>query len=413
MKKLITIYVLLLVGGTVLAQENSSTIGLYGFIRSDFMIDSRQSVAPVEGIFFLYPKAKSLDLNGEDINANSSTHFSATGSRLGLNFSETDLIDGLLTAKVEFDFTGNDSFSGVRMRHAYLKMDWKKRSLLIGQTWHPMFTAACFPSTLNFSAATPFNPFNRSPQIRFVEKVSDNLTLQLASIVELTYPSAGVDGNNTKYASNAVLPSLDLQMVYKKGNITFGASVDYKVIQPLDYETSGGALFKSDKLLGSVAYMFFGKYSKDLFSLKGKAVYGQNMSHLVMNGGYAVSEVENGKVTSYTNSNNFNGWLDLSYGKTDIVGVVAAYSKSLGYDDDIYSADAIYGRGLDIDNMSKIAVRYEHWIKKKVRFGVEYDLTTAGYGSIDDDLGDIFDISNVANSRILFVASYHFNAKIR
>ena len=66
------------------------------------------------------------------------------------------------SAKIETDFGG---FSGsntmLRIRQAYVNLDWGKSAVLVGITWHPLF-GAVMPDVLNLSTGAPFQPFNRS-----------------------------------------------------------------------------------------------------------------------------------------------------------------------------------------------------------------------------------------------------------
>jgi hypothetical protein len=71
------------------------------------------------------------------------------------------------TAKIETDFGGySGSTTMLRVRQAYVALDWTSSQILIGQTWHPLF-GSVMPDLLNLSTGAPFQPFNRSPQIRF------------------------------------------------------------------------------------------------------------------------------------------------------------------------------------------------------------------------------------------------------
>ena len=64
------------------------------------------------------------------------------------------------------------TFSVVRLRHAYLNLDWGTSALLLGQTWHPLYGDVA-PQILNLNMGAPFQPFSRAPQIRFRYKTGD------------------------------------------------------------------------------------------------------------------------------------------------------------------------------------------------------------------------------------------------
>ena len=161
---------LLLVGMLALfsttAQRKNFTYKFYGFVRGDLFYNSRANMAPIDGNFYLYPLDKSFDADGKDLNATPNGSFYTFTSRLGLDVTGPDIGKARSSAKIETDFGG---FSGsntmLRIRQAYVNLDWGKSAVLVGITWHPLF-GAVMPDVLNLSTGAPFQPFNRSPQIR-------------------------------------------------------------------------------------------------------------------------------------------------------------------------------------------------------------------------------------------------------
>ena len=69
-------------------------------------------------------------------------------------------------------------------RQAYVNLDWGKSAVLVGQTWHPLFGDVS-PQMLNLSTGAPFQPFNRSPQIRY--RYTSGKGLQLTGAVSVSY----------------------------------------------------------------------------------------------------------------------------------------------------------------------------------------------------------------------------------
>ena len=84
-------------------------------------------------------------------------------------------------------------------------MNWVNQELLIGQTWHPLFTEECFPTVINFNTGIPFQPFNRSPQIRYTY-TNNNFKLQLATLTERDFTTPGPAGASFTYLSNNAIP---------------------------------------------------------------------------------------------------------------------------------------------------------------------------------------------------------------
>lgn len=99
----------------------------------------------------------------------------------------------MTSAKVEADFRGSGtSYSTIRLRHAYLNLDWGRSALLLGQTWHPLFGDVS-PQILNLSVGAPFQPFSRAPQIRY-RYTHKGFQLTGAAIWQSQYLSQGIVG---------------------------------------------------------------------------------------------------------------------------------------------------------------------------------------------------------------------------
>ncbi|PLX22847.1 MAG: hypothetical protein C0600_16165, partial [Ignavibacteria bacterium] len=62
---------LLMIAPTGLAQQEKDEFGISfsGFVKTDIIFDSRQTVTARDGHFLLYPENEVLDANDEDINA--------------------------------------------------------------------------------------------------------------------------------------------------------------------------------------------------------------------------------------------------------------------------------------------------------------------------------------------------------
>ena len=149
------------------ALEPTPSYKIYGFVRSDWYYNSRQNVEALDGLFNIFPKPGVVNvITGEDTNATPASEMLSVASRLGFDFTGTAILGAKSSAKIECDFAGiTSSYYLIRIRQAYMKLNWEKTELLVGQTWHPMFVNLQ-PITPALSVGTPFQPFNRSPQIR-------------------------------------------------------------------------------------------------------------------------------------------------------------------------------------------------------------------------------------------------------
>ena len=171
------------------AQKKNFDYSFYGFVRGDIYYNSRNNIESVDGLFYLYPADRSDDADGKDLNANPNGSFYTFTTRLGLNMKGPDIGIAKTSATIESDFGGTTDINFMlRLRQAYVKFDWQKgSSLLLGQTWHPMF-GEVIPNILNLSTGAPFQPFNRSPQIKYQYK-KKSFTWTTSAIYQLIFPN--------------------------------------------------------------------------------------------------------------------------------------------------------------------------------------------------------------------------------
>lgn len=249
MTKKILVFLLFVNSLCVFSQEAPS-YKLYGFIRSDYTLDSRKILSGNQDVFSLYPMYRDLNANGEDLNATPSTSFTSITTRFGFNFSiPTDFLGAKkASGKIETDFSGAPNYTILRLRQAYTQLNWEHSSLLVGQAWHPMFTFGAHPLVISLNTGALFQPFNRSPQVRY-DYLVKNIKLTAAAIYEMHYTSAGPDlttpTTNTStytYQRNAILPELYVGIESKSDNLLVGMGGEYKSIMPNRYFTDGSGV---------------------------------------------------------------------------------------------------------------------------------------------------------------------------
>jgi len=394
-------------------EEKKIDFKLSGFIRSDFYYDSRQNVEALEGLLHMYPKDLKLDSEGNDMNAKSSVGLVDIASRITGQITGPDVFGAKLLGYLEVDFTGgiDGSTNRVRLRNAYSKLSWEKTDVLIGRDWHPMFVKEVFPSVISINTGIPFQAFNRSPMLYLSQKMG-SFKLIGAAIYQSDYANQGPDGKSTKYLKNSGIPNLHLQLQFMPGDFLFGLAADYKCIQPrtvVDTSITSGTFFVADSKLNSFAYMGFFKYQQPKLVVKGKAVYGQNLSESIMPGGYGVSRIDslNGN-EEYTPFNHLYLWANVVYGDKLKVGLFGGYTKNLGANEPILVEKRTYGMALDIAYLYRIAPNVTYRIKN-FQLGLELEYTVAAYGKNDlADYGKVKDTHEVSNTRILFSVSHYF-----
>jgi hypothetical protein len=403
---------LILCGLTAFAQPDDRTFGIEfsGFVKTDIMFDSRQTVNLREGHFLLYPAPELRSRDDRDINATPNFNMLSIQSRLHGSISGPDAFGAKTSGALEAEFfgTAEGDINSLRLRHAFVRLDWNSRSLLVGQTWHPMFIAEMFPGVVSFNTGVPFQPFSRNPQLRFTQ-TAGALSFMAAAAAQRDFQSFGPDGSgrsvlSSSYLRNAVVPNVHVQARYQNGGNLFGAGVDYKELRPqLVNELSN----KSDDRIATLAGIAFSKLDLSPVTVKLQGIYGENLADLLMLGGYAVaSEDASTGSRRYTGIASYSIWGEVSYGKDVEVAVFSGYSENLGAEENI--ASTYYSRGITIDHVWRISPRVQ-WTSGKTRISAEIEHTTAGYGiANNDNRGLVENATVVANTRVLLAVLYFF-----
>lgn len=392
---------------------------MYGFIRSDYTLDSRKILSSNQDVFSLYPMYRDVNAQGEDLNAIPSTSLTNITTRFGFNFSiPTDFLGSKkASGKIETDFSGTPSYTNLRLRQAYTQLNWEHASLLVGQTWHPMFTFGANPLVISLNSGALFQPFNRSPQIRY-DYLIKNIKLSAAAIYEMQYNSYGPDAaaftTNTSaytYQRNALLPECYVSIESKSEHLLIGLGGEYKSIMPVRYFTDGsGVKHVNTNVLRTPAAMVYGSYTSGKFTVIAKSIWGQNLTNLNFIGGYAITPDN-----KYIPYNNVSSFVQLNYGVKHQVGLFGGYTKNLGPTEDLVTGSTFYGMGVDkantasermISDIYRIAPTYSYNYKNW-KLGVEFEYTNAGWGT-RSTTGSIKETERITNNRIYAILQYTF-----
>ncbi len=390
---------------SIKADEPNLKLKIYGFIRNDFYYNSRKNEESTDGTFSYFPKP--IELNaGVDKNDVATAEMISVNSRIGLDVSGTNVLNAKSTAKLEADFAGfSTSYYVLRIRQAYAKLNWETTELLIGQTWHPLFGNVS-PTVLSLNTGSPFQPFNRSPQVRFNVNINKQFSLTGAAIYEMQFLSNGPIGASASYMKNAIIPNLFLGSEYKTSHWISGLGIDFKTIKPDIYQIS------------SASAVLYTQYSDSKFQLKGKAILGENLSDQAMIGGYGVSKFSTDSTTAkeYTNFNTFTSWINIVYGSKIQVGIFAGISQNLGTNKtlDLRKGNKLtaYGCGyydntqILIDQLFRVSPHINYSLPN-FKIGIEYELSSAKYGVIQQN-GRVKNPYSINNNRIVAVMSYIF-----
>lgn len=387
-------------------EEKAFGIHFTGFIKNDFILDTRQTVSVREGHFLLYPSNTRLDNDGIDINDRASFNYLSIQSRLTGKITGPDAFGAKTSGVIEGAFFGhtNSDINGFRLRHAFVKLNWPSTELIMGQYWHMMFVPECFPATISFNTGVPFQFFSRNPQIRLSQKIG-NIKLSGAVATQRDFASPG----GTDPLRNALLPDLQGSIQYSNGkNIYAGIVGGYKQLVPRIVTDS---LYVTDaKVKGFLGEAYL-KLVTEPLTIKIEGSYLQNGYDGLTIGGFAVHTINDPlrNIVEYTTLNTLTFWSDIhTNGKKFQTGVFVGGAFNLGSSDPLDDVSNIsqYTRGSNIAYLYRISPRAQI-TSGKVRFAGEIEHTIAGYGKTINLDGIPENINNVANTRIL-VAVYYF-----
>ena len=386
-------------------------ITLSGFVKTDLFYDSRQTVSIREGHYLLFPKGPSTGPDGVDVNTRDMFNILSIQTRLAGKITGPDALGAKTSAYIEAEFFGTSDadLNGFRLRHGYLKLSWPHSELMVGQFWHPMFVTESFPDVVSFNTGAPFQPFNRSPQVRYTRTFGD-VSLVATALAQRDFTSNGPEGASSVYLRNAALPefNLKLQLASKndarKTETVAGIGADVMKLSPRIVTALG---YATDESLTGLAAMAFFKQKWPRWTWKAEAVWGQDLHHLTMLGGYAVRDIidETRLDWAYTPIATLSLWTEVqTNGAPWQTGLFAGYSKNLGSPHEITGAS--YARGFNIDALYRLSPRLVYNVGK-MRFAGEAELTAASYGT-PDLFGKVRDARFVRNLRLLLAAYYFF-----
>ena len=354
-----------------LAQEETSAT-LYGYAKGEFAFDSRQVVAAREGNF--------IDLASPNATGNNVANFNGWGieSRLGVKVAGPDFFGMKSEALIEGHFFGNNGqTNNFGLRHAYVKLSSDKVEWLVGQFWHPMFVTNVSPGTYNFNAGSPFQPFNRSPQIRFSTK--GNARLTLAAITERDFKSF-VYGEGS--AAKSGLPAFHAQLQFgsdEKFVGGFGANVKFTRNEGAAAKVAHG------KTLAAFDFLAYAKVQfTENFAWKIYGNYGQNPSELLQLGSLAYNPVND----DLKNSTTLSLWTEFAGKGSESFewGIFGGYSQDFGFNINNFAhstanAYASLAGGNPVSTW-RVSPRMG-WKSGNTKLGLEFDYTSTTYGYYD------------------------------
>lgn len=393
-------------------------ISFSGYVKTDLFFDSRQTVNLREGHFLLFPENEKPDADGVDINAKGSFNILSVQTRLAGAITGPDALGAKTSGYIEGEFFGNinTAINSFRLRHAWIKLNWKTTELMAGQWWHPMFVPECSPATVSFNTGAPFVVFSRNPQIKLSQSIG-HFKASLTFLSQVDFVSDGPEGTSPKYLRNSMLPETNFTLQYASKNdragleFLTGAGVNYQLLTPRLSSTVTGlntiTLWQTDVTSSGWAGNVFTKIKCNPVTFKAGLEYGDNNNAYTMIGGYVVKSVTDTAkgFVNYANIRSFAAWGEIhSNGARWQPGVFGAFSRNLGAGETVKGP--WYVRGANIDYAYRISPRLI-FNAKKLRIAAEVEYTVAAYGKTTTK-GYVIDSKEVGNWRLLMGIYYFF-----
>jgi len=398
-------------------EEKKFGIKFSGFVKNDFFWDSRTTVAAREGHFLLWPTPENLDENGEDINSVSSFNFLSIQSRLGASITGPDAFGAKTSALIEGDFfaQANANINLLRLRHAFVKLNWTHLEVMAGQYWNPLFVTGCFPGTVSFNTGTPLQSFARNPQIRFTYKTG-GISILAAALAQRDYSNVGEIGGSSIYLRNSSVPDMHLQVHYGTNkesgmNLLAGAGMAYKTIVPRTVSVNGsGQSYKVKEKVGGITAIAFTKLTTDPVTVKVQVRYGENISDLLAISGFGVTDILDPATgeRAYTPLKSMTVWGEVHSNGNPQVGLFGGITSNNGTKEALASPGTdVFGRATSIRTLYRISPRIIY-NAGKVRLAAEVEYTNAAYGSDYDEFHIPSETTAATNLRALFAVYYFF-----
>lgn len=368
----------------VLRAQSSFSLDWHGFVNPHYYADSRSVVGGREDMMLFFPKPIVKDSLGNDLNDGWQADMLAITARLGLTIKGPDIWGAKTKAYIEGDFTGstNATINDLRLRHAYITLDWGHHKLLAGQYWYAMVIHEIMPMTNPLNMGSPFHCYARQPQVRY-EYHLDAFEAVAVAQWQLDNMSQGLlNGtatSSTLFARHSMIPELNFQLRYNTGNLFFGAAMNVKTIQPM-VQTVATAVQPSQKKHSSLTYSVFGKINLGEITLKAQTLLNNSLYEGCSLGGYLM--LADGSFEDW----HFNTvWLDIERNSGHWrPGIFLGFAKNLDYGNTNFVH--CFGRGHDMEYLWRIQPRLTYTTLKGLSFTGEAEYTRAGYS---DPVGNL------------------------
>jgi hypothetical protein len=386
------------------AQETKLDFNVHGFIEVDASQNSRASTTVRNGHIYLYPLGEDLDDYGNDQNDNSSFDLDAGRSRANLTITGPVINNITIMGFIEADFLGAapNYDNNLRLRHAYIKMNYNNFTFTVGQTWHPMFIPGYCPKTVNANVGVPMHPLNRNPQIRVNYKINSQVDIMVALVEQNNFRSTGFTNGN----DDAGVPEADLQLQIGQGKVQAALTAGYKRLALPETDES---TWSDQPIIDCFHYEANILYQQSNYSISAGALFGDNLTEHIMPGGIGLVASSDSINPEYDPMSIATCWLDInSTLKKWDPGFFAGYLSNLGSSKEI-TVESDFSRNPEVKHVLSISPRLRYHITPQASVNMEYLYSQAGWGDGTYDLNGIpQNVKNYVNHRTLLSVRYTF-----
>lgn len=383
-RKMVAIVAMVTIGTIGNLPAQGFSLDWHGFVNPHYYADSRSVVGGREDMMLFYPKPVLLDANGNDLNDGWQANMLAITARLGLRINGPKMLGAKTSAYIEGDFTGstNATINDLRLRHAYITLDWGHHKLLAGQYWYGMVIHEIMPMTNPLNMGAPFHCYARQPQVRY-EYHHDAIEAVAVAQWQLDNMSQGLlngdSAASTLFARHSMVPEMTAQLRYRGEKFFVGVAANLKTIQP-NVQTKYTTVQPSSDLYSSFSWSLFGKATLGPVTVKAQTLLNNSLYEGCSLGGYLML------ADSSFQDWHFNTvWLDIERNAGHWrPGIFLGFAKNLDYGN--HAGAIIFGRGHDIEYLWRIQPRLTYTTGNGLSFTGEAEYTRAGYA---DPVGNI------------------------
>lgn len=407
MKRILSVFILTVLGAVAVRAADSTEkrvkFRFGGRIDAQLFHDTYTSKTTYSGLCYYFPLAPAYNTQGEDVRAENSLRFGVANSRLHLGATASDVLGGTASGYIEADFMGSGSNVGLlRLRHAYISLDWARSRLIIGQTNNLSVPEEVAPNVVADGGGSPLNPQSRIPQVRYSH--------QLGEIVRLSAAVGFYAGSEGEAQAYGLIPDFALRLSVGDGQtmVSFGGAV--KSIRPRNLTADS---IRTHRRVTAFNASVFGLHTfGGGHKLTAFVMWGEDLSTLNMLGGYGprLRDVLRGEEDyGYTTTRTIAAWAGF---ETKIMrgwqpGLLSGWTKNLGSGREIDLTDAaIPDKG--IDWYFRLAPRlWYHY--RSLSFGLEYMYSLASWGKeFDTHYRPLERYENSQNHRVTLLARFKF-----